>query len=532
MVLQVGKVSEEQRLLQKIASAKLALKKYKYNMGVYEPNASAVKSDGTRKDPQAYKLYQENKKHFDEITAEIAGYQKQIDAINKTKKTASIADLKKQYAEVRNKLDAVVDVNGSTAKNLQKQLASILADYKKVTGIKDDLKAKSDLDAERLKKAGQTAAQLGVPGFSGTKPTGPTGPTNTTKSTTATGPKGTGPKGTGPTGPKPTGPTGPTVTGSTGADVTITGIDNIIKAAVAAGFGGIDTVFKTVPELTALITRAVNEKWTKDRFQSELENTNWFKSTATSLQQRGFYKRQYTDLVNAIPAGAADREAQIEALGNTTEYGRGLASVKRLIQAEAISEGAVIDNKALDLLAQDIYDHALERDSSAIRNYVSAQIKYNPTAVLSGKAGTDLAALRSTAMANGLDLDKAFGNSIQGWLQKLANGESVETYKSIIRQAAKTGMSDRVQSLLDNGVDLESIFSPYKNLMANTLEINPYDIKLGDVISRATTPKGEMNLYDFGKLLRKDDRWQYTQQAHQEVADATKKVLQDFGFMG
>jgi len=48
----------------------------------------------------------------------------------------------------------------------------------------------------------------------------------------------------------------------------------------------------------------------------------------------------------------------------------------------------------------------------------------------------------------------------------------------------------------------------------------------------AITPAGELNLYDYQKTLRKDDRWQYTQQANSEVARATKQVLQDFGFMG
>jgi hypothetical protein len=48
----------------------------------------------------------------------------------------------------------------------------------------------------------------------------------------------------------------------------------------------------------------------------------------------------------------------------------------------------------------------------------------------------------------------------------------------------------------------------------------------------AITPTGEMNLYDYTKALRKDNRWQYTQSANQEVASTTQKVLRDFGFMG
>ena len=210
-----------------------------------------------------------------------------------------------------------------------------------------------------------------------------------------------------------------------------------------------------------------------------------------------------------------------------------MAQVKRILQSEAIAEGAVIDTEALNTMAQDLYDHALEGDALAIRDYVKANIKYQPGKILSGKAGVDLAELKKTAVANGLDLDKAFGSSLQGWLQKLAAGESVDTYKNIIRQSAKIGMPEKVASLLDNGVDLETIYTPYKNLMASTLEINPETIKLDDPTLRtAITPQSEMSLYDFQKMLRKDNRWQYTKQASGEVADATKKILQDFGFMG
>lgn len=306
-----------------------------------------------------------------------------------------------------------------------------------------------------------------------------------------------------------------------------------IYAKAAEEFGAIDTIFKSNPELATLMTRAVNEKWKPARWASELQNTGWFKSNATDLQQRGFYKRQYTDLLNAIPAGAADRQAKVDALDSSTTYGRGLASIKRLIQAEAISQGAVIEDAALNTLAQNVYDNALEKDSLAIKSFVRAQIKYQPGKILSGKAGTDLADLKKTAAANGLDIDKAFGSSLQGWLQKLAGGESVETYKGIIRQAAKAGLPERVASLLDNGVDLETIYTPYKNILASTLEINPASITLDDPTLRsAIGPDKEMSIYDYQRQLRKDPRWQYTNNAREETSNAVMKVLKDFGFQG
>ena len=70
--------------------------------------------------------------------------------------------------------------------------------------------------------------------------------------------------------------------------------------------------------------------------------------------------------------------------------------------------------------------------------------------------------------------------------------------------------------------------------MANVLEIQDQDsIDLADPTLRmAITPEGEMNLYEYEKALRKDDRWQYTQNANASVSDATQRILRDFGFMG
>jgi hypothetical protein len=69
--------------------------------------------------------------------------------------------------------------------------------------------------------------------------------------------------------------------------------------------------------------------------------------------------------------------------------------------------------------------------------------------------------------------------------------------------------------------------------MASTLELNPNDIQLNDPTLRmAIGPDKEMTTYDFNRALRKDSRWQYTDNAHQEVSDAAMKVLKDFGFKG
>ena len=153
--------------------------------------------------------------------------------------------------------------------------------------------------------------------------------------------------------------------------------------------------------------------------------------------------------------------------------------------------------------------------------------------VLGGRAGRNLSELQKTAKANGLDLNKSFGAQVQNWIQNIEQGESVETYKQIIRSVAKLGLPDKVGGLLDQGVDLETIYGPYRRQMANLLEVDEDAINLDDPLLRsAIGPDKEQTLYDYKKMIRKDPRWQYTDNAKEEVASTALGILRDFGFQG
>jgi len=309
-------------------------------------------------------------------------------------------------------------------------------------------------------------------------------------------------------------------------------IDEIIDA-VANEYGSIDTIFKTDPGLQTLLRKAIgkdgvpntDDDLTVDQFTNELENTDWFKTNASSVRQRGFYKRQFDDLVR--------KGGNLEDLYKTTEYGRGLRFTQQVIADEIKKVGASLTPEEIDLISRDIYDLGYENQKAIVSQRIRAKIAYKPGGIVGGEAGENLAELRKTAKANGLDLEKNFGSSIQGWLQNLAQGESVETFKQIIRSTAKLGLPEKVSSLIDQGVDLDTIYSPYKRLMASVLEINPETITLDDQVLRsAIGPEKEMSLYDYQKMLRKDNRWQFTNQAKEEVSDTALRVLRDFGFQG
>lgn len=138
--------------------------------------------------------------------------------------------------------------------------------------------------------------------------------------------------------------------------------------------------------------------------------------------------------------------------------------------------------------------------------------------------------IMGTALNNGITLDP---NTIAGFEQRLKSGENIDAVKNSIRSIAALGMPDNVKKLVESGIDLATIYSPYKNVLARTLEINPNSITLDDpMLRQAIGPDKEMSIYDFEKTLRQDQRWQYTDQARSEASDIATKVLKDFGFMG
>jgi hypothetical protein len=161
----------------------------------------------------------------------------------------------------------------------------------------------------------------------------------------------------------------------------------------------------------------------------------------------------------------------------------------------------------------------------------------------SGEALQIQQSLSAIAKANGLDIKTIlpkFGaigtgqDAEQIAIQKVLSGDiDLNTVLQNARTLAAAGQPKYVRDLLAAGYNLDDVYAPYKKQMAATLELNPDKIDLNDSTLRmAISDQGDMNLYDFKKVLRKDSRWQYTEAARTEVADSALKVLKDFGFQG
>lgn len=298
-----------------------------------------------------------------------------------------------------------------------------------------------------------------------------------------------------------------------------------------------DILFKKVDSLRLLLEKYVNNKLTDQQFVLELQNDPWYRSNSEEIKARYIQLYNYEDLVSK---GLAT---------GTTDYEQQLNKIVRNIQTKAREmNGIEIPDDQAKLMAKDLYIYNLDNDPAVLTERLVQFIRPTagmiggiPTLGYSGQALQNYQNLQAVAKANGLRLEDilprdAAGKpmSAEGTLEQLALGKvDLNRVAQDARKLASLGQSDFVKDLLGQGYDLETIYSPYRSTMASILELDPNTISLADPALRMGIGKeGDMNLYDFERSLRKDNRWQYTQQARGEVSDVALRVLRDFGFTG
>jgi hypothetical protein len=303
-----------------------------------------------------------------------------------------------------------------------------------------------------------------------------------------------------------------------------------------------DYIFGLDAELGDLLVKAVEEGWENEEFESQLKLTKWVQKNSANLRKRIIARAKHNEL----------RSAGEDVTG--TEYAQDTASLRRSVQDKARRIGAVLTDDQLDQVVGKIYDGFLDNDTNAIERFIAPYIGKVTSivgsglgtgggqATYTGEALTNYQELQRIAKSNGLRLEDILpklsvpqGSTLENViLQKLATGElDPNAIAQTARQFAAQGQPDYVRNLLNQGYDLEQVYAPYRNIMASTLEVDSNQIDLNDPTLRgAITNEGDMNIYDFKKLLRKDSRWDTTENARQDVSSAVYSILRDFGFQG
>jgi hypothetical protein len=292
-------------------------------------------------------------------------------------------------------------------------------------------------------------------------------------------------------------------------------------------------------QLGKLLLKAVEQGYSKQKFLDEAMLTNWWQSNAGSVRERIIDLNKY-------------KELQKQGLDvSKSDFGMYQTDKMRQVKDRAKKlAGVTLDDATAQKIVEDIYNGFLDNDPLAIDRliipYVTKITNLYGQGAVTGFGGEALQiqqSLAAIAKANGLsiaDVLPKIGAAVAGQdaeqttIQEILSGNlDLNTVLANARQIAAQGQPEYVRKLLGSGYNLEDIYAPYKQTMANVLEINPDQIDLNDNSLRmAINEKGDMNIYDYKKALRQDSRWQYTGQAKESVAASALGVLRDFGFQG
>jgi hypothetical protein len=305
---------------------------------------------------------------------------------------------------------------------------------------------------------------------------------------------------------------------------------------VAAGqdFTLPETLFKNIPSLNALLKKYVNTPgMTPDAFRKMLRDDVWYKQNSKEIKERFVQYYNYRDLQASGQAkGTTDYEMQIDKIESMLKK-----------RAAVLGSAAASDPAALRKAAENLYITNRSEDQSFIDDFLAASIRPvggmiggKGTEGYSGKALSDYQLILRTARENGFQIKDILpgGATEQQILQGITMGTiDINRILQDARKLAAQGQPQYVRDLLSQGYNLDQVYAPYRQQMAAELDLNPDEIDLNDPTLRsAITEKGDMNIYEFKKALRKDNRWQYSSAANEEVSSSVLNILRDFGFQG
>ncbi len=492
------------------------------SINVAQANAENTTLPAAKRE-QARRKYEQAQAKLEKLKQDIAGLERQVTEGERTERADK---LRKDVREIKTKYDAKLDKRSPEAIELKNELDDKTNQLNAITGKAQapgtgfEGAATEFLRERRAPLPGQTKpkdAEVVLAGEEVATTSGGKGPGATNAATPPTGDKED---------KKPK----------------LTPEQRYEQALLTAQkkYNMPDIIFNNVPSLGDILKQFVDGKIDENGFRFRIENDIWYRQNSQEIRNRYLQIFNYNDL-----------KSKGQTLG-TTAFEQQLRTISEQIQDQALAMtgSRISDEEAVETIAKDLYTFGLERSTNEIRQRIAkfirpitSRIGDKLTEGFGGEAKANYDALYATARANGFTLDQVLpmeykdekGEPIPmtDILQNIATGKlDVNRIQDDIRRLAAQGRPDYVKDLLAQGSNLDDVYLPYKMQMAKTLGIaNPNSIDLKDPsLQMAITKDGDMNLLDYEKALRKDSRWQYTEQARDEVDNVLNIILKDFGF--
>ena len=166
-------------------------------------------------------------------------------------------------------------------------------------------------------------------------------------------------------------------------------------------------------------------------------------------------------------------------------------------------------------------------------NKAREKFKADPNAKFGGKIGELQTQLKQYANSMGVAVSDRdlFSRSLSVAAQK---GTTADQMKDIRTQAAALYKPFAKRLMEDPDITVRDLASPYLNMMQTYWEQDSENLSLTDPTLLKAINGGQngepMSLWDFQKMLRSDQRFDYTMMARQEAATVATGLLKAFGY--
>lgn len=266
-----------------------------------------------------------------------------------------------------------------------------------------------------------------------------------------------------------------------------------------------------IPEVGDKIRQALNDPgYASSRLQSEIMQTNWYKTTQASA-------REWEALVQRDPESANARRRQREA----DVY-------------DAIIKAGMGPNPQL---AQELAQQALRLgwNDAQLNDAIVGRINYDARNRAVGSVGAAQDSIKKLAARYMIPIsdETAFNYG-----KAIAAGEqTAEGFEVGFRDQAK-GRFPTLAKYIDQGTTPADFFSPYQERIGQLLERPPSQINLLndtrwnavlDKVDEKTGERRPMTLNEVDVFARRQDEFRQTRNGQQAAADAADGILRMFG---
>jgi hypothetical protein len=281
---------------------------------------------------------------------------------------------------------------------------------------------------------------------------------------------------------------------------------------------------RTDDELRQLFDEAVRKGWDAQTFNSELKKTDWWLDPKKGSAWRAAFEMEFNQ-----PPGVWN-----EALGDARDKIRDLANELYNI---------AIPDDVLNKIARRYYYQGWNSDDRGLRVWLAGQFgkqqaggnELTPGGALLDTERTLSDAVRAYGLTRDADWAKRTAQQI---LNPNSNYDQDDAWNELIAEAESKYPVFAGRLSKDRSV--RELASGYIGELASMLEIrDPNSVDLSDpLLKRAFTSlddKGQprlMPLWEFNQQIKKDERWQYTNNALNTYSSIGSDLARMMGFVG